>query len=470
MRVRKPNSRMVVLVAVLLIASAWGITRVTGLPFANWRGYQFTAQHSNYNPKATTITTQNATNLTVAWQWQPDPPQGGGPSGIYASPTIYNGRVYIGANTGDFYALDEATGTVIWKRAFGIVNKLTCNVSRGFTSTATVTRDPVTGKTTIYVAAADGYLYALNAIDGSTKWQGEVAIPSQTVNDYYNWSSPAVVNGRVYIGIASQCNNPSVRGGAKAFDQATGALLGTFYSVSPDTTGGSVWSSPAANNRNVWIGTGNPPVDDAESIVRLDGSNMSKIESWALPVEEQTHDDDFGSSPTLFMATLDGKLTPMVGACNKNGYYYAFKSQSVAAGYVWRAQLGSSFGEGGGLCIGSAIWDGQHLYVPGNQTTIGGQTFQGSVREVDPATGAFIWETGLAGAVMGTPTKDGAGVIAAATWDVDNAVYLLDASDGHILTSLALNGASVFAQPVFADNYLFVAPANGLLTVYTAGT
>ena len=73
-------------------------------------------------------------------------------------------------------------------------------------------------------------------------WQSVVATPSSTKSDYYAWSSPAVVGGHIYIGISSQGDHPLVRGGAAAFDQATGARLATYYTVPAGfvpTNGGS---------------------------------------------------------------------------------------------------------------------------------------------------------------------------------------------------------------------------------------
>jgi hypothetical protein len=52
-----------------------------------------------------------------------------------------------------------------------------------------------------------------------------------------------------------------------------------------------------------------------------------------------------------------------------------------------------------------------------------------------------------------------------------NALYLLNAADGTILNTIPEPTSIVFAQPVFADNHLFVATANftasqGKLTAY----
>jgi acyl dehydratase len=66
---------------------------------------------------------------------------------------------------------------------------------------------------------------------------------------------------------------------------------------------------------------------------------------------------------------------------------------------------------------------------------------------------------------MGSPTLNGAGVLAAGTYNIvdvtQNTVYLLDASIGNILTTMPQTNNIVFPQPVFAGNHLFVANARG---------
>lgn len=65
---------------------------------------------------------------------------------------------------------------------------------------------------------------------------------------------------------------------------------------------------------------------------------------------------------------------------------------------------------------------------------------------------------------MGSPTLNGSGVLAAATYNSSvitlNAVYLLNASTGAILNTIPESGVVTFAQPVFSGNHLFIANAN----------
>ena len=58
----------------------------------------------------------------------------------------------------------------------------------------------------------------------------------------------------------------------------------------------------------------------------------------------------------------------------------------------------------------------------------------GSVGQVNPSTGAFLWQTGLPCAVMGTPTLDSAGVLAVGTYrcvkPAAPGAYLINAATG----------------------------------------
>ena len=68
---------------------------------------------------------------------------------------------------------------------------------------------------------------------------------------------------------------------------------------------------------------------------------MAKQDEWTAP-NSLTSDLDFGSSPTLFPQRSSGTATPMVGACNKNGIFYAWRQGNLAAGPVWSRQVGES--------------------------------------------------------------------------------------------------------------------------------
>ena len=454
----------------LLVTALLPTAGVEGATNSSWSAYLDGPAHHSYAAGATVITTAKARSLARAWQFVVPTVSGSPGRQLYASPTVTGGFVYIGANNGVFYKLNEATGAIVRQRSLGYSAPLTCS-ARGFVSTATVAPDASrANQLTVYVAAADGYLYALKASDLTTVWRAVVYTPSQAQNDYFNWSSPTVIGGRVYVGRSSDCDQPLIRGGVTAFSQASGDLLASYDTVPTGSVGGSVWTTVAADSASVWATTGNAdPTTGADqgdsfSIVRLAGGTLARQDIWTVPDQAGT-DNDFGASPTLFTATRNGVTTPMAGACNKNGIFYAWKAGNLASGPVWSRQITVTNQDT--VCLAAAVFDAtQHrLFVAARETDIGGTHYQGSVRRLDPGTGGVVWARGLSAPVLGTPALDGSGVLAVGTWPTGRLLYLLNAATGSILKKLDV-GSPVFAQPVFADQYVFVATQAGTLYAY----
>ncbi len=435
---------------------------------ADWSAYLNGSMHSSYNPGATSITPSHMANLQPIWQLQAPPAPNDGNVNDYASPIVSNGVVYVGLEDGDMYALSEMTGAVIWSHNLGIEEANTCTGPWGITSTATVANSPGpgTGTPTVYVNAPDGYLYALNAATGQTQWRSVVGIPPSGTDSYYAWGSPTVANGKVYIGIASNCDNPLVPGGVLEFSQRTGALLARWNSLPSGDLGGSVWSSIAVlPDGNIVATTGNSSdvtqqVPNAESVVVLDGSTLKLLDSWMIPMTLQITDSDFGGSPTVFTAYPGGVATTMVGACNKDGVYFAFRADDLHAGPLWEHRMGAPTGTMSNECDAAAIWNGHDLIEGGGSAiTINGKAYAGSVQALDPTTGKVIWATGLPGWVVGSPAEDGGGVVAAPVYhsaDDQAGIYLLSATTGRRLKFLSVQPRKAFAQPVFDGNDLLI--------------
>jgi outer membrane protein assembly factor BamB len=412
------------------------------------------------------VTPRSASRLALAWHWTPTPPTRQGQPGpaLYSSPVVSGGRVFIGADTGDFYALAAATGKVAWSRFLGFSPELTCP-ARGFVSTAAIDPDPRTGRPTVYATAPDGYLYALDASDGTERWRSLVSTTvSDGKNSALNWSSPTVEGGRIYVGVSSDCDNPLIAGSVESFDQASGKLLAVHRTMPEGEVGGGVWTTVATDGRHVFATTGNAPPDadrpgEAFSIVGLDPATLVRREMWAVPPGALVGDSDFGASPTLFAARLSGRTkTEMVGACNKNGRFYALRANRLRAGPVWTSRVTGRPSRT--KCLAAAVWDGRRLFVAGGGTSVRGRWRFGSIRRLDPATGARVWVTPLPAGVLGTPSVDAGGVIAVPTFDYrhgPNRVFLVSAATGRPLGHLPIEPDQDFAQPAFAQGFLFVA-------------
>lgn len=416
-----------------------------------WPAYLDGPQHSSYSAAEMTITPGAVAKLVQKWHYA----AGGG---FLASPTVADGAVYIGSDTGWFYKLSLTTGKLLHRTFTGLQADTTCP-AEGTVSTATVADDPKTHRPTVYVEGADGYLYALNASNLKLRWKSVIAIPSTSVNNYFDWSSPTVANGKIYVGVASSCDNPLVRAGVIGYAQATGRKFGEFYTVPKGDVGGSVWSSiGVAPGGDVYATTGNGPEGSAatqllgysESIIKL-SATLKFLGRFQVPPRQVIYDADFGGSPVFF--------DRYVGACDKNGIFYAVHQSTMKL--AWERRVGASAEDGG--CIAAPVWNGKRLFIAGPATTIGGTSYRGFIGERDPGDGKLIWETGLPNGVAGSPTMDGGGVIAVGTYDstaTPNATYLVSAGTGKILRNLVMG--TDFAQSVFADNWLFTANTNGV--------
>jgi outer membrane protein assembly factor BamB len=225
----------------------------------------------------------------------------------------------------------------------------------------------------------------------------------------------------------------------------------------------------------VWATTGNPDpngsaVFDAYSIVRLSAATLAKQDKWTVPAA-QAADLDFGSSPTLFSATIGGSTTKLIAACNKNGILYAWRRANLAAGPVWQRQVSAS-GADGASCITSPDYDGpaKLLIVAANASTVQGAAVSGAVRALNPANGQVIWEMALSCPALGSPTLNAStGVVAVPTYGCTGSAHpsveLFNETTGAHLGSLPATG-SVFAQPVFAEGRIYVASETGGLTAY----
>jgi PQQ-like domain len=335
----------------------------------------------------------------------------------------------------------------------------------------------VDGSLTVYTPGAH-YLYVLNAVTGAQKWKTAIG-PATTAGAglYFNWSSPTVAGGRIFMGLGANCADRQIRGGVVSLNQHTGKLLHTYYAVPQGKVGATVWSSEASDGKTVWASTGNPDpngttIDDAYSVVRLSASTLTKLDKWTTS-SGQTQDLDFGSSPTLFKGVIGGVSTQLVGACNKNGIYYAWRAANLAAGPVWSDQVAGSTFTGQGFCITSAAWDykAKKLWVAAQTKMLNGTPVFGAVREINPDNGAYLWQIGLPCGVNGSPvlnatTRVLAVGLANCPSGTNPGVRFFNADTGALLGSVPAAG-NVFAQPVFAEGHVYVADESGHLTAYT---
>jgi glycosidase/outer membrane protein assembly factor BamB len=158
---------------------------------------------------------------------------------VIASPALTDGTVYVGSTDGRFYALDASDGSVRWQTPLGVMISSPA-VADGAVYTAAFTPDMQTGE-------MNGQVVALDAVTGVIRWQYE--IPGVVI------SSPDVAAGVVYAGSAQ---------GMLALDVSTGELLW-------QNDFGPTQSSPAYHDGRVYIG------DEDGHVLALDAATGAEV-------------------------------------------------------------------------------------------------------------------------------------------------------------------------------------------------
>lgn len=387
-----------------------------------------------FNSNETMLNALTAPGLQKLWQYPSV--QGIGP--ISVQPTLVNQTLYWGSWNGYEHAT-TLTGQQLWQTYLGKTAGLCNPPSAGPSGTATVATVTINGQSTsvLFVPGGDTNFYALNTATGAIIWKTSLGTPP----NYRIWAGAAVYNGYVYVGVSSWGDCPLVQGALYQLNAMTGAIVNTLYTVPNGCVGAGIWDQPAIDEANniLYVTTGTLTSCSvgheslAYAILKVNATTLTLLASWQLPGTDQIPDSDFGSTPTLFNATINGTVHQMVGALNKNGYYYALDRNNwptAPKNYVWKAHIASP-GPNSKSSISSSAYDGTYLHVEGSTTTINGQACGGGVRALDPATGNFIWQYCASGQAVGGVTVTPQVVIA----EAGTTVLVLNSQTGALLWS-----------------------------------
>lgn len=446
--------------AVLLAAAPRVLATSPGWTSDFWPTYLQNAERTGASPSEVTIAPGNASGLAPLWTAET-----GGV--IEDSPIVAGGVVYVSAWDGYEYAFNLTNGSRLWKTFVGQTTFSACNynAARGTTSSAAVENG------TVYVLGGNPYLYALNARNGSVEWKTSELVNNPSSGDY-NWASPLLYGGSAYVGLSTACGVPGAQGMLLQVNlSGNHSVLHTFAIVPSGQSGGSIWTTSAADpaTGDIWVTTGDPQAATSgysQSILAVRANNLTLVGSWEMSTGGG--DYDFGAGPTLFH---DSAGRAMVGALNKNGVFYALNRSNVsrAGGWspVWSDNVSwyfnvSTHQAACGCSISPAAFDGTTLFVGGGFVRFpNGTEAAGSVRAIDPATGAYRWSVPTAGIVRaGLATADGFVVDAPARNDnLTGWVEVRSAANGSLLFSVATN-RTVDGPPSIADGILLFGIGN----------
>ena len=245
-----------------------------------WNGWGAGMRNARFQPAAEAgLTAADLPKLKLKWAF-------GLPNSTsaYSQPTVVGGRVFIGTDTGNIYAIDAKTGCVYWS----------------FRAIAGVRAPPIVGPgkagPVIYVGDLRGTFYALDARTGRQVWTNRLETNfTQRVT-----AGATLYQGVLYVPISAweefsaktlDYGCCTAQGAVAAVNAATGKVLWKTYVMTPrpqptrknsqgvqqfGPAGGAVWNTPAVDPKQgaVYFGTGDattfPPSPTSDSVMALD--------------------------------------------------------------------------------------------------------------------------------------------------------------------------------------------------------
>jgi len=325
----------------------------------NWLSYHGSYKGYDYSGLSQ-INTGNVKNLEVAWMHFP----GRSTRGVQSMPLAYDGVVYYTGSYSRVFALDGATGKVLWTYFPQLDDELVARQTH-----SPYNRGMAMGDGRLYVGTVDGRLIALDMKTGKPVWDTKL-VNSQKLTVGFT-GAPLFARGKVIIG--AQGGEWPYRGPIFGVDAASGKQLWEFFTSggtdeAMKTWGNDTWRigggggwmpgtyDPQTNA--VWWGTANPdPLYDwagsdwmhagarpgenlyTSSVIALDlDSGKLKFYHQELP-----HDNwDFDSSVGEFVSIdRDGKQLMMHP--NKSGYIFVYDRADGKVENVWPIMKNSNF-------------------------------------------------------------------------------------------------------------------------------
>ncbi|MDG2003717.1 MAG: PQQ-dependent dehydrogenase, methanol/ethanol family [Novosphingobium sp.] len=348
-------SQFLVAVLLVLVAACDGdreqLTDASVGAGGNWTAVGGGADESGYS-RLDQIDTGNVNRLGLAWSF--DLP---GEVALEATPLAIDGTLYFTGTYASVYAVDGATGKLIWRYDPETWKHNPAKMRIG----TSVNRGVAFADGRIFSAAYDGRLIALDAATGKPLWSVDTlpAITPQSIT-----GAPRYFRGKVIIGNGGA--DYGARGFVTAYDAATGEMAWRFYTV-PGTpeenkgdpameraaatwngeywkigTGGTVWNGITfdAELDRIYLGVGNSGPYDPEvrspgggdnlyltSIVALDADTGEYIWHYQINPREAW---DYKATANIITATLTiaGQPKKVLMQAPTNGFFYVLDRET----------------------------------------------------------------------------------------------------------------------------------------------
>jgi polyvinyl alcohol dehydrogenase (cytochrome) len=383
---------------------------------ATWNGWADAANTRFQTAKAAGLTRESVPKLKLKWAFG-----FAGATTAFGTPSVVDGRVFVGSADGSVYSLDARSGCTYWT----------------YVAVAGVRVAPAIGPAGKDVRAAyfgdlRGNVYALNAATGALLWKTRADDHPMGVIT----GSPKLHAGRLYVPVSGRdesiaATNPkyeccTMRGSVVALDAVTGTRVWQAFTVpeEPKVTGqnsagvktwgpsGAVpWSSPTLDieKKAIYVGTGvnysKPATTTSDAIVAFDMDSGRLLWSRQFTQSDTYNfscnagadktncpkdpfiDYDFGHSPILRILR-GGKRVLIAG--DKGGTIYGIDPDQQGK-ILWTRKIASG-GLNGGFMWGGAS-DDQAAYFGISDFTATKPEVGGGLAALQLATGEKLWVT-----------------------------------------------------------------------------
>ena len=187
-------------------------------PFSGWG---FDPANTRYvDSRSSGLSAANIGHLRLKWAFGVD-----GAIRMASQPALAGGAIYLGAQDGNVYALDQGSGCLRWQF------QAPAEVRTGIV-VSSWKRDDVSARPRVYFGDLIGNVYAVDAITGNLGWQDHVdAHPTSTLT-----AAPVLHGDRLYVAVSSteegvpgKYDCCTFRGSIVAYETRSGKRLWQSY-------------------------------------------------------------------------------------------------------------------------------------------------------------------------------------------------------------------------------------------------
>jgi polyvinyl alcohol dehydrogenase (cytochrome) len=402
-------------------AAAEGATSFPSMDGPAWNGWGAGPNNARFqSATAAGLSADTVGRLRLKWAFA-----FAGALSANAQPTIVGARVFVGGGDRKVHALNAKTGCTLW----------------AFVSDAIVRTAPSIGPRqgsngfAVYFGDTTAHAYALDAASGALLWKVKVD-PHRAARIT---GAPALHDGVLYFPVSSieeafanradyECC--TFRGSVVALDAESGAELWKVYTIAdaPQPTkrnsvgtqqfgpsGAAVWSAPTidAARGAIYVATGNayshPAIGGSDAVIAFDLRTGRRLWERQLTSgdafivgcvtgrsancpDDPGPDHDFGQSPIL-KTLADGRRMLVIG--QKSGVVHALDPDRQGE-ILWQVRVGKG-GTLGGSQWGSAADDAKVYVAISDVHFLGANPLRldpkagGGLFAIDLATGSVKW-------------------------------------------------------------------------------